>query len=164
LEGHFESLGLIIAGRGVKPAVVMKNPSGTFTFVVLAVIAIVTVLSCQTQLSSANRRKEKRIGDPDAIPPIYVEFKNGEGPFRDALTTLKKNKGDCQIFLLRKSGDPVIFNYCDDIRPSLKTDRVIKSAAANNARPESIANDPNVTYRVASANQGDIDAVLQTLK
>jgi hypothetical protein len=143
----------------------MKNPSGRFAFVVLAVIAIVTVLSCQTQLSSANRRKEKRIGDPDAIPPIYVEFKNGEGPFRDALTTLKKNKGDCQIFLLRNPRDRVIFNYCDDIQRSLKTDRIIKSAAANNARPEeSIANDPNVTYRVASANQGDIEAVLQTLK
>ena len=151
---------------GVKPAGVMKTLSGTFAFVVLAVIAIVTVLSCQTQLSSANRRKEKRIGDPDAIPPIYVEFKNGqEDPFRAALTTLKQRGGDCQIFLLRKSGDPVIFNYCDSIPSRLKTNKIIKSAAANNARPEeSIANDPNVTYRVASANQADIDAVLQTLK
>ena len=59
----------------------MKTLYGTVGFVVLAVIAIVTLLSCQTQLSSANRRKEKRIGDPDAIPQIYVEFKNGEGPF-----------------------------------------------------------------------------------
>jgi hypothetical protein len=150
---------------GVKPAGAMKTLSGTFGFVVSAVIAIVTVLSCQTQLSSSNRRKEKRIGDPDAVPPIYVEFKNGEGPFRTELTTLKKHGGDCQIFLLRKAGDPVTFNYCDSIPSSLKTDRIIKSAAANNARPEeSIANDPNVTYRVASANQADIDAVLKTLK
>lgn len=143
----------------------MKTLYGTIGFVVLAAIAIVAVLSCQTQLSSANRRKEKRIGDPDANPPIYVEFKNGEGPFHDALMALKKKKGDCQIFLLETARGTPIFNYCDQIPSHLKTDKIIKSAAANNARPEeSIANDPNVTYRIASTNQEDIDAVLNTLQ
>ena len=142
----------------------MKTLYGTIGFV-LAVIAIVTLLSCQTQLSSANRRKEKKIGDPDANPPIYVEFKNGEGPFHDALMALKKKKGDCQIFLLNTARDTPVFNYCDQIPSHLKTDKIIKSAAANNARPEeAIANDPNVTYRIASTSQEDIDAVLKTLQ
>ena len=143
---------------------IMKTLYGTVGFLVLAVIAIVTLLSCQTQLGSANRRKEKRIGNPDANPPVYVEFKKGEDPFHDALMALKKKKGDCQIFLLKTARDTPVFNYCDQIPSHLKTDKIIKSAAANNARPEeSIANDPNVTYRIASTSQEDINAVLNTL-
>jgi hypothetical protein len=163
-----ESLGLIIAARGVKPAVAMKTLSGTLAFVVLAVIAIVTILSCQT-LHYANRRPEHIIGNPDVSPRQYRELKKplpqGEDDFRAALKTLKKNGGDCQIYFLRKYGADEVFNYCDDIHVSLKTDKITRSEAANRVgADESTANDPHATYRIASPSQPDIDAVLQTLK
>jgi hypothetical protein len=142
----------------------MKPLSGTFAFVALAVIAIVTVLSCQTHLSSVNRRPEKIIGDPDAHPRRYVEFKNGLNDlyhFNDVLKTLKRNGGDCQIYLLRRAGGREEFNYCDRI----KTDKITKSKVTDSpAAGESAANDPHVTYRVASPSQADIDAVVDTLK
>jgi hypothetical protein len=166
LHGYSEILGLIIPGRGVKPAVAMKTLSGTFAFVALAVIAIVTILSCQTKLPYAYRRPEYRIGNPDVVPRRYVELKNPDrDDFRDALVILKYNGGDCQIYFLRSSRDKEIFNYCDKIQVRLKTDKIRKSEAANHARAEeSAANDPHATYRVASPSQADIDRVKQTLK
>jgi hypothetical protein len=158
---------LIIADHRVKPAVVMKALFGTFAVVVSAGIAIVAVLSCHTQLTSA-KRPEYRFGDPDAHPRKYVELKNGindEGTFRAALRTLKKNEGDCQIYFLRQPKEKEEFNYCDAINVSLKTDNVIKSVVANSVRPEeSTGNDPHATYRVASPNGADIEVIKELLK
>ena len=151
----------------------MKTLSGVFALVISAVIVIVTILSCQTQRSNANRRPEYRIGNPDVVPKRYVELKHGladEVKFHDALATLKYNGGDCQIYFLRHAPsaaqpDPKpIFNYCDQIPARLKTDKITRSEAANDARhEESTANDPHATYRVASPNRQDIDAVKDLL-
>jgi hypothetical protein len=145
----------------------MKALSRTFTAIVLVAITTVTISSLK-QRAFAYNKKEKIIGDPDP-PRKYREFNkpppDGERDFRDALTTLKNKGGDCQIYLLRGPNDKEIFNYCDQIQLSLKTDKVIKYQAANETWAEgSAANDPNVTYRVASYNQDDVDAVIKTLK
>lgn len=141
----------------------MKTLSGTFAVVVLGVIAIVTVPSCHTQLAYL-KRPEHIIGDPDAHPRRYVEFKNGLNDvnhFNDVLKTLKRNGGDCQIYFLSHARGREIFNYCDRI----KTDKITKSKVTDSpAAGESAANDPHVTYRVASPSQADIDAVVDTLK
>lgn len=165
---RWETLGLIIAGSGVKPAVAMKTQFRIFAFVVFAVIAVAAILSCQNQLQYANRRPECRIGDPEASPtPIYRELKKplpqGETDFRNALTILKSNGGDCEIYFLRHPGEDPEFNYCDKI--SVKTHKVTKSEAAKHSvGNESAGNDPHATYRVASPHQVDIDRVIATLK
>jgi hypothetical protein len=145
----------------------MKTLPGISAFILL-VIAIVTVLSCDTQLTSAHRRPEYRFGNPDAQPRQYVELKNGindEDNFRAALRTLKTNGGDCQIYFLRQPRGKEEFNYCDSIHVSLKTDNIIKSVVANSARPEeSTANDPHATYRVSAPNKENIEPVKQLLK
>ena len=145
----------------------MKTPSGTFVFVVSAGIAIVSVSSCHTQ-SLSNQSLDVQIGDPKANPPKYVELNNGlagEGEFRAALAALKSNGGHCDICFLRADVDQPNCNYCKDIRVGIKTDRVIKSAAANDARPEqAAANDPHVTYRVQSNDPQDVVNVLAKLK
>jgi hypothetical protein len=144
----------------VKPAGAMKTPSGRFVFVVLAGIAIVTVISCRTLQLSPNQSFGAIIGDPNV--PKYVPLKNGlagEGKFRADLAHLKRHGGVCQIEFLRKDGEKPEVDYCDHV--SLKTDRIIKSAAANNVRREELAaNDPHVTYRVQSNDPTDIANVL----
>jgi hypothetical protein len=144
----------------------MKTPSGTFALVVLAGIAIVTVTSCRTHPLS-NQSLDVQIGDPNANPPKYVELKNGlagEGEFRAALAALKSHGGHCDICFLRADVDQPNCNYCKDIHVRIKTDRVIKSAAANDARPEeAAANDPHVTYRVQSNDPKDVVNVLDKL-
>ena len=142
----------------------MKTLSETFAFVILAGIAIIAVISCRTQQLSANQSFDVQIGDPNAKPPKYVQLKKGlagEGEFRAALAALKGHGGHCEICFLRKDGDQPNCNYCKDIHVSLKTDRIIKSEAANNARAEELAaNDPHVTYRVQSNDPADIKNVL----
>ncbi|PYX03678.1 MAG: hypothetical protein DMG85_19270 [Acidobacteria bacterium] len=66
-------LGLLIKAHGAKPAV-MKTPSGTFAFVVLAVIVIVAVVSCRTYqivvcLHGGNY--DIRVLIKDGAPPIH---------------------------------------------------------------------------------------------
>lgn len=111
---------------------------------------------------------EITIGDPDAKPPRYVELKHGlndEPALRAALGQIKAHGGFCQIEFLRHDGEEPDRHYCDRIPARLKTDRIIKSAAAKHAaRDSSAANDPHVTYRIASSYSTDISAVLDLLK
>jgi hypothetical protein len=136
---------------GVKPAGAMKTLSGTFAFVVLAVIGLVTLISCPAKFAFTEQKftlhfKEAEVRDEDA--------------FKNALKTLKKHGGQCYIKFVRKDGE-TIKDYCDKLDVDLKTDKVTKSEVANSAAAgESAANDPYATYKVTSADPTDIKTVL----
>jgi hypothetical protein len=145
----------------------MKTLSRTFAILLLAIIAIVTFVSCLSTFT-ANYKYEQKIGNPSAVPPVYRGFKKGaddDSDFRAALIALKKNGGACEITILHpgphQTPQP---GYCLHIPVNLKTDRVIKTKAAKKtAAEESAANDPNVTWRVQSNYEGDITKVMDTL-
>jgi len=156
-----QTLGLIIAAHGVKPAVAMKTLLPTFAFLGLAAAAIIAVDSCSTQTIPPNQNVEMILGDPNANPPKYVELKPGtEGKLRAALAKIKAHNGICEItFLGHAQGTPDP-HYCETIGARLKTDRVIKSAAATNAKAgNSAANDPNLMHRIASPDPSDVSDV-----
>jgi hypothetical protein len=140
----------------------MKTLSRIFAFILLAIIGIVTFVSCVTKFGT-NYKYDQQIGDPKV--PRYATFKHGESPFRHALITLRKNGGDCEITILHSGpGQTPIPGYCKNLGPvNLKTDRVIKSKTAYNTVGQPAANDPNVTWHVLSNSQQDVNAVLQTL-
>jgi hypothetical protein len=147
------TLGLIIAARGVKPAVAMKTLSRTFVFVVLAVIAVVTLIGCPPKHAFTKQKFALVIGE-------YAEVRD-EDAFKKALKILKKNGGLCEIKFLRKEGEEPNKNYCKELDVGLKTDKVTKAEVANSAAVgESTANDPHASYKVQSANPTEIEAVL----
>lgn len=154
---------MIIAPRGVKTAVIMKTPSGTFALIGSAVI-IITVFGCATE-QRTGQPVAVEIGDPNAIPPTYVPVKHGMvGQLRHALARIKGHHGICDITFLNHDGGTPVPHYCETIPVSLKTDRVIKSkVASNSARDISAANDPNVMHRIAST-PSDVAAVLNFLE
>ena len=106
------------------------------------------------------------LGDPNANPPKYVELKPGaEGKLRAALAKIKGHNGICEITFLDNANGTPNPHYCENIDVRLKTDRVIKSAAATNAGAgNSAANDPNLMHRIASPYPGDISDVAILLK
>lgn len=149
------TLGLIIAGRGVKPAVAMKVLSRKVAFVVIAVIAVVTIVSCR-KLFFAKQRFTLVILEYAEVPD--------EARFKHALKKLKDNGGECEIAFLRKEGEKANENYCNELDVAVKTDKIIKSEVANSAAAgESAVNDPNAMNKVTSANPTDIKDVLDAL-
>jgi hypothetical protein len=144
----------------------MKPLFAAFAFIGLAAATIFAVASCVTERLPANQNVEAIIGDPHAIPPKYVELKPGaEGRLRAALAKIKRHNGICEITFLDHANGTPNPHYCENIDARLKTDRVIKSAAAKNAGAgNSVANDPNLMYRIASPDPTDITAVLDLLK
>jgi len=144
----------------------MKPLSATFAFLGLAAAAILAIASCSTPMISPNQNIEMLLGDPNAKPPKYVELKPGdEGKLRAALAKIKGHNGICEITFLGHGGGTPDPHYCDNIHASMKTERVIKSAAASNAGTgNSAANDPNLMYRIASPYPSDISDVAILLK
>jgi hypothetical protein len=149
----------------------MKTLSRTFAILLLAIIAIVTFVSCLSSFTT-NYKYDQPIGDPNPNHPVYRTFKKGDdndSDFRRALVALKKNNGACEITFLHTGPHHTPIPGYPDICPhrgtvNLKTDRVIKSKTSNNtAAGQPAANDPNVTWHVMSNYQGDIDAVVNTL-
>jgi hypothetical protein len=145
----------------------MKTLSRTFAILLLAIIAIVTFVSCLSSFTT-NYKYVRTIGNPNAVPPVYRGFKKGDDDdsgFRAALIALKKGGGDCQITILHPGPHQTPqHDYCLHLPVNLKTDRVIKTKAAKKtAAGESVANDPNVTWRVQSNDLGDITKVMDTL-
>jgi hypothetical protein len=144
----------------------MKPLSSPIALLALAAAAVIAVASCSTQMVPSNQNVELLLGDPHANPQRYVDLKPGaEGRLRLALAKIKRHNGICEItFLDRANGIPNP-HYCDNIDVRLKTDRVIKSAAAKKAAADtSVANDPNLMYRVASPDPSDIADVADLLK
>jgi hypothetical protein len=144
----------------------MKPLFTTFALVGLAAAAIIAVASCCTQLIPPNQNVEMFLGDPNANPPKYVDLKPGaEGKLRAALAKIKGHNGICEITFLDYANGTPNPHYCENIDVRLKTDRVIKSAAAMNAGAgNSAANDPNLMHRIASPYPGDISDVAILLK
>jgi len=147
----------------------MKTLARTFAFILLAVVAIVALMSCVTKFGIY--QYERTIGDPNAHPPVYRGFKKGDdndSDFRRALIALKRNEGACEITFLHTgphhTPEPAHYpNICPHGGTvNLKTDRVIKSKTANNTAAAA-ANDPNVTWRVMSNSLDDINNVMNTL-
>jgi hypothetical protein len=154
--GHSESLGLIIVGRRVKPAV-MKTLYRTLAFVVLAVIAVVTLIGCPPKHAFTEQKFAL------VIAP-YAEVAD-EGGFKKALKTIKDKGGVCDIKFLPAEGATLDKEYCKHLDVSLRTDKVTKSEVVTRAAAgEAMANDPHASYKVQSANPEDIIEVLKTLK
>ena len=175
--GYSEILSLIIGGRGVKPALAMKTLSGKFRFVVLGVIVIVAV-GCSCYFPSIPDTRISLysvvIGGTQRAPTAYVEWKD-KGRFDNALDQLRAN-GEYCLCVIKKPGEkPQPYDYkchsrynCppDNGPPgNIRTVKVTKSKAADRiAAGESVANDPNVTWRVASSDPALVKNVLDQLK
>jgi hypothetical protein len=175
---HSENLGLIIAGRGVKPAVVMKTLSRIFALVVLVGIAIVAVVSCCNfpfpSLVDTKSRASVEIGH-DLRPGTthkrtYVKWKS-QDQFNEALRQVCDHHGMACVYVLMNDGDPEAthpYKTCNstDCRlGNMRTVKVTKSKVADDtATGGSAVNDPHVTMRVASAYPGDIIKVLDALQ
>ena len=144
----------------------MKTLLPTFAFLGLAAAAIIVVASCSTVHISPNQNVELYIGDPNANPPKYVELKPGTlGRLRAALAKLKGHGGVCELTFLDKANGNPDPHFCEKIAARLKTDRVIKSAAATNVGAiDAVANDPHLMYRIASPDPGDVYEVAGLLK
>jgi len=142
----------------------MKTLLPTFAFVGLAA-AIIAVASCCTQTIPPNQNVEMILGDPNANPPKYVELKPGtEGKLRAALAKIKGHNGICEITCLDNAQGTPDPHYCEKIDVRLRTNGVIKSAAATNAGAgNSAANDPNLMHRIASPDPGDVAEVAALL-
>ena len=146
----------------------MKTVSGTFTAVVLAIVAIVAVLTFRAfatatpAQTSAHQKFTLKIGGP--TKDDYVDLKSQDA-FDTALKTLGDHGGQYQIRFLAKEGATPIDPYHPGAHASIKTDKVTMSDLAKNAPAgESAANDPNVTVRVSSNDPTDIKNVLDTFK
>ena len=139
----------------------MKAPSGTFAFVVLAVIVIVAIVSCRTYQIVANQKYVVEIG----TKTTYVEWTT-QGDFDKALKKVCLHGGNYDIRVLMNAHAQPIHPYNPCPSPgSIKTDRITMSKVAQRAAAgESAGNDPNVTNRVAAANGEDIITVLNALK
>jgi hypothetical protein len=138
----------------------MKTLSGTFAFVVLAVIVIVAVVSCVTQLIP-NQQALLELG----TKTTYVEWKD-QGQFDNALAQICQHGGYYDLTVLVKVGDQPIHPY-KPCNPSvnIRTVRITKSKVADRtAAGESEANDPNAMHKIASAYIGDVKQVLNALK
>jgi FlaA1/EpsC-like NDP-sugar epimerase len=162
--GHSESLGLIIVGRRVKPAV-MKTVYRTLAFVVLAVIVTLVIASWfLTYRMVPNQKAEHKlilIIGTKLFKKTYVDW-TSEHDFDNALKQVCDHKG---TYTIHKKLDGQEYDAipCPEI---LKTVKVTKSKVADNAAAgESAANDPNVMHKVAVAveNKDDIKKVLDAL-
>jgi hypothetical protein len=102
----------------------------------------------------------------------YVEWKDEGKDFYRALEQVRGHKGEYCLCVVMPGGTPHpydSYNKCPgkyDCPPvNIRTVKVTKSKAADDiASGQSAANDPNITYRVQSPDQGDIIKVLSALK
>ena len=149
----------------------MKTPSGTLIFIILAVIAIVSVVifqGCVTE--SGNTTQDDKnfnfnltIGKSAGEPEEFVEFKdekNAKPRFDEALRNLNLH-GSYHIHYKKNDlpGTVVDTDYHPP-RVSLKTDKVTTSELAKNEPP----GDPNITQKVASNDPAEITKILDTLQ
>jgi hypothetical protein len=141
----------------------MKTLSGTFAFIVVAVMAILAVVSFRSfaagsKTSAVGAHKFKlKIGktQTDYVDVDLVAFKK-------ALEKFPQDGID--IYYSEKDGAAV--QHWPPVPPlSIKTDKVTTSEVAKNASAEdAVANDPNVTRFLSSDNKDDLITVLGTFK
>jgi hypothetical protein len=138
----------------------MKTPSRTFAFVILAAIMTLAVVSCVTYQFVANQQAFLVIG----TGKTYVKWKS-QRQFDNALRRVCRHGGYYEITVLMNVGAQPIHPYkpCPSWG-SIRTVKVTKSKVADGAAVgESAANDPNATYKVASADPEDIAEVANAL-
>ncbi len=145
----------------VKPAGVMKTPSGTFAFVILTVIVMLAVGSCCIYELVDNQKGFLMIG----TGTTYVEWKS-QPQFDNALARVCRHGGYYDLKVLVNVRDKPIYRYKPCSFPgSIRTAKVTKSKVADaTAAGQSAANDPNAMHKVASAYPEDIAEVLKALK
>jgi len=151
----------------------MKTLSGTFAFVVLAVIAIVTLPSCSrkqvTEADECPTDKKLLLKFGKKIhphPPEYEYVEVNKDAFDEALCALKENHGHFKVSYKANDAATPIDPY-DPTCPtaSINTDKVTTSELAKNGPAgESAAYDPNVVYRVNANSLKDIKDVLNSFK
>jgi hypothetical protein len=135
----------------------MKTLSGTFTFVVLAVVAIVVVITFRAFAQPpAGKKFVLNIGR-SAQEYVDVRDKNA---FDKALRALESHGGQYEIAF--KDDGHVTDPYH---ALNIKIDKVTTSKVAQNAPAgESAANDPNVVHLLRSDSAADVKDVLDTFK
>jgi hypothetical protein len=144
----------------------MKTLSGTFTFVVLALVAMIAVVSFRAFAQPAQPVADKKkftlkIGGP--TKEDYVEVTD-QNDFDKALNDVKNHGGQYKIRFKDDHGK-VFDPYDPNHHASIKTDKVTTSEVARSAPAgESAANDPNVTYHLSSDSTKDIKNVLDTFR
>jgi hypothetical protein len=163
-----KKLSLIIAVPGVKPAFGMNTLSGRFRFVVLSALVIVAVVGCCTFSFIPGVTYCVEIGSRHRAKIAYVEWRSRD-QFDAALKRVCDNHHGTHDFdvLITDHADVIHhYHHCETNRlENIRTVKVIKSKAAERTPAgESVANDPNVTWRVASSDPADIKAVLDALK
>ena len=139
----------------------MKTLSGTFAFVVLAVIATAVVVSCTLKLVP-NQQLLLYIGNkPIFGKPTYVYWTT-EPEFDEALKQVCQHGGTYEIRKLKAEGEkPYDAKPCQEI---LKTVKVTKSKVADDgAAGGSAGNDPNTVYKIAATRVEDVKKVLDAL-
>jgi hypothetical protein len=152
---------------------IMKTLSGTFAFVVLAVIAIVTLPSCsRKQITEADEcRTDKKLllkfgKKVQTHPPEYEYVEVNKDAFDKALCALKANHGHFKVGFKADAAATPIDPY-DPTCPtaSINTDKITTSGVARTEpAEESAAYDPNVVYRVNSNSLKDIKDVLNSFE
>lgn len=143
----------------------MKTLSGTSAFIVVAVMAILAVVSFRSfaagsKTSAVGAHKFKlKIGKTQTD---YVDV--DINALKQILNRPTFPKDGIDIDYLEAPGKPV--QHWPPVPPlSIKTDKVTTSEVARNASAgESVANDPNVTRFLSSDNKTDIIDVLNTFQ
>jgi hypothetical protein len=166
-----QNLRLLIQARAVKPIGIMKTLSGTFAFVALSVIAIVTLPSCCRKQVSEGVHTDKKFnlefGGPTKDDYVDVTQPDFDQAVKALADPGPSHGGKYKIRYKDNNGK--VDDPYDPGHPhrqlNVKTDKVITSELAQNAPAgESAANDPNATYRVYSNSKTDIENVLKTFK
>jgi len=139
----------------------MKTLSGTFTFVVLAAVAIVVVITfrafAQPPQPGAGKKFVLNIG---RTAQDYVDVRD-KNAFDGALRALESHGGQYEIGFKDDNG-----HVTDPYHAlNIKIDKVTTSKVAQNSPAgESAANDPNATHHLSSDSAPYIKSVLNTLK
>jgi len=137
----------------------MKTLSGTFTFVVLAAVAIVVVITFRAFAQPTQ-------------PPAAKKFVLNIGRTAQDYLDVDKTKFDEALRKLARNGGLYEIGFKDDGHVTdpyhalnIKIDKVTTSKVAQNSPAgESAANDPNVVHLLRSDSAPDIKDVLDTFK
>jgi hypothetical protein len=138
----------------------MKTLSRTFVFVVLAVIAIVAVVTFRAFAQPQPVPAKKFVLNIGRTAQEYVDVRD-KNAFDKALRALASHGGQYEIGFKHDDGKVTDPYHALNI----KTDKVTASEVAQNSPAgESAANDPNVTHLLRSDSATDIRDVLATFK
>ena len=149
----FRELRGVVSGEEGKK--LMKTPSGTFAYLILAIVATLAVVSCVTYQFVANQQAFLVIGNGIT----YVKWKS-QHQFDNALKRVCQHGGNYDLTVLVDEHAQPIHPYKPCPFPgSIRTVKVTKSNVAAAAPP----GDPHVTMKVASPDPQDIGAVADAL-